>query len=48
MPFIATVLPVMIASPGDVTDYRALARDVLHEWNYIHSSPTNIVLMPVG
>jgi hypothetical protein len=48
MPFSATVLPVIIASPGDVTEYRALARDVLHEWNYIHSSPTNVVLMPVG
>lgn len=48
MPFSATVLPVIIASPGDVTEYRSLARDVLHEWNYIHSSPTNVVLMPVG
>lgn len=48
MPFSATVLPVIIASPGDVTEYRALTRDVLHEWNYIHSSPTNVVLMPVG
>lgn len=48
MPYTATVIPVMIASPGDVTDYRAQARDVLHEWNYIHSSSTNVVLMPVG
>jgi len=48
MPYTATVIPVMIASPGDVTDYRAHARDVLHEWNYVHSSSTNVVLMPVG
>ncbi len=48
MPFRATVFPVMVASPGDVAEYRTLARDVLHEWNYIHSSPTNVVLMPVG
>jgi hypothetical protein len=38
----------MIASPGDVTQYRTQARDVLHEWNYIHSSSTSVVLMPVG
>lgn len=48
MPFAATVVPVMIASPGDVSQYRACARDVLHEWNYIHSSATSVVLMPVG
>lgn len=48
MPFSATVLPVMIASPGDVHEYRAHARDVIHEWNYIHSASTNAVLMPVG
>ena len=48
MPYQATVLPVMIASPGDVNEYRAIARDVMHEWNYINSPATNAVLMPVG
>jgi len=48
MPFPATVLPVILASPGDVTEYRAIARTVLHEWNYIHSASTGLVLMPVG
>lgn len=48
MLFRATVLPVMVASTGDVNEYRAPARDVLHKCNYIHSSPTNVVLMPVG
>ena len=48
MSFAATVIPVMIASPGDVHEYRAQARDVLHEWNYIHSDVRHAVLMPVG
>lgn len=48
MPYSATVLPVMIASPSDVSDYRDVAREVLHEWNYVHSLATSIVLMPVG
>lgn len=48
MPYQATVLPVMIASPGDVNEYRAIARGVMHKWNYIHSPATNVVLMPVG
>ncbi len=48
MPYQATVLPVMIASPGDVNEYRSLARDIIHDWNYIHSTRTNVVLIPVG
>lgn len=48
MSFPATVIPVMIASPGDVHDYRAIATDILHEWNYIHSESTGVVLMPVA
>lgn len=48
MSFPATVIPVMIASPGDVHHYRAIATDILHEWNYIHSESTGVVLMPVA
>lgn len=48
MPYPATVIPVMIASPGDVQEFRTSARDILHEWNYIHSDSLQIVLMPVG
>lgn len=48
MPYVAKVLPIMIASPSDVHEYRAIARDVIHEWNYIYSPSANIVLMPVG
>lgn len=48
MAYTATVLPVMIASPGDVHEERQAARGVIHDWNYIHSLSTNSVLMPVG
>jgi hypothetical protein len=48
MAFAATVIQVMIASPGDVHEYRAVARNVLHEWNYVHSAPSQLVFMPVG
>jgi hypothetical protein len=48
MPYAATVVPVMIASPADVHEYRAAARDVINEWNYIHSASTGTVLLPVG
>lgn len=48
MAYSATVIPVMIASPGDVSEERNLIRDIIHEWNDIHSMQTNSVLMPVG
>jgi len=48
MSFPATVIPIMIASPGDVHTFRISTRDVIHEWNYIHSNSTHLVLMPVG
>lgn len=48
MAYNATVIPVMIASPGDVSEERNLIRDILHEWNDIHSISMNYVLLPVG
>jgi nucleoside 2-deoxyribosyltransferase len=44
----ATVLKVMIASPGDVTAERDVVREVIHEWNAVHSEDKGIVLLPVG
>lgn len=44
----AKVLPVMIASPGDVFEERETVREVLHTWNYINSLRTGLVLMPAG
>lgn len=48
MAYTATVVPVMLASPGDVSRERDAAREILHDWNYAHSLATNVVLMPVG
>jgi hypothetical protein len=38
----------MIASPGDVQVERNVAREVVHEWNAIHSHSTKILLQPIG
>lgn len=48
MPYQATVLRVMIASPGDVGDEREVIRRVIHDWNDVNSSATKIVLLAVG
>lgn len=48
MPFKATVFNVLIASPGDVDLERNIVREVVYEWNAIHSSATGIVFQPVG
>jgi hypothetical protein len=38
----------MIASPSDVAVERQAIRDVVHDWNAIHSEDKGIVLMPVA
>ena len=38
----------MIASPSDISSEREIVRDVLYEWNVVHSEDKKIVLMPVG
>lgn len=48
MSYEATVFNVMIASPGDVPAERSIARDVITEWNAVHSASREIVLMPTG
>jgi hypothetical protein len=48
MPYKAKVYKVMIASPGDVATERKVIRDVIHEWNNVHSEKEDIVLMPIG
>ena len=47
MPYEARSLKVMIASPGDVSADQTV-RDVLTEWNHIHSEDRGLVLMPIG
>jgi hypothetical protein len=48
MPYEATVYKVMIASPSDVAIERNLIREVLAEWNVIHSQGREVVLLSVG
>jgi hypothetical protein len=45
MGYDARVVKVMIASPGDVSTERQVVRDVLTEWNNIHSEDRKLVLM---
>lgn len=48
MAYEATVLKVMIASPEDVSTERQIAREVIQEWNAVHSEDRRMVLAPVG
>lgn len=48
MSYTAKVFNVMIASPSDVSNERSIARNVIHEWNAIHSNKTKVVLLPIG
>lgn len=47
MPYTAQILPVMIASPGDVAEERAIATDVIGLWNAVNSIATGTFLSPV-
>jgi hypothetical protein len=48
MPFSATVLRVMIASPGDVQKERAVVREVVSEWNSTNGAHRNVLLLAMG
>jgi hypothetical protein len=48
MSFNATVYNVMIASPSDVPEERKAVREVLYEWNAVHSDERKQILLPVG
>ncbi|MBA53005.1 MAG: hypothetical protein CMK89_00985 [Pseudomonadales bacterium] len=48
MAYKATVLPVMIASPGDVSEERDITRQIIHDWNDINSEKSKIMLSAVG
>lgn len=47
MAYIAQVIKVFIASPGDVADERTIAREVVLEWNAVNSQERGTVLLPV-
>ena len=38
MTYNASVIRVMIASPSDAASERQMIRDIIHEWNAIHST----------
>ena len=44
----AEVIKLMIASPSDVITEREVIRDIVHNWNFVHSEDKAVVLMPVG
>ncbi|MCA9458221.1 MAG: hypothetical protein KC587_16265, partial [Nitrospira sp.] len=48
MAYKATVVPVMIASPGDVNDERDIVRRVIHDWNDVNAQRSKIMLAAVG
>ncbi len=48
MAYQATVIPVMIASPGDVLEERKIIREVIHDWNDVNSSASKVILAPQG
>ncbi|HSQ33075.1 MAG TPA: hypothetical protein VLN49_24645 [Gemmatimonadaceae bacterium] len=48
MPFTATVLRLMIASPGDVQAERSVVREVVSEWNSTNGAHSNVMLLAVG
>jgi hypothetical protein len=46
MVFAATVVKVLIASPGDTVELRDAVEEVLHEWNGTRSGGAGVVLLP--
>ncbi|HQT00819.1 MAG: DUF4062 domain-containing protein [Hydrogenophilales bacterium 16-64-46] len=48
MSYVAKTFNVMIASPGDVASERSIVRDVVYEWNAVHSNARKIVLLLIG
>jgi len=48
MPYTATVYKVFIASPVDLNEERAIARQVILNWNNVHAESRQIILFPIG
>lgn len=47
MSYAATVYRILIASPSDVEAERAMIRDLVYQWNDVHSPTAGVVLLPV-
>jgi hypothetical protein len=48
MAYEVTAIEIMIASPSDVVRERQIVRDVIAQWNAVHSRREGICLMPIG
>lgn len=48
MPFAATVIQVLIASPSDLAEERKAAAEAVYEWNAQHAAAESVVLLPVA
>jgi hypothetical protein len=48
MSYDSKIYNVMIASPSDVPSERNIVREVVYEWNAVHSQSRKIVLLPIG
>lgn len=48
MAYDAKAIEIMIASPSDVVNERQAVRDIIAEWNAVHSRREAVCLMPVG
>jgi hypothetical protein len=48
MAYDAKAVEIMIASPSDVAQERQIVREVVAEWNAVHSRARAVVLMPVS
>ena len=46
MPFVATVMRVMIASPSDVPEARDAVEKAVHGWNDANARPKGVILQP--
>jgi hypothetical protein len=47
MPFEATILRVLIASPSDLAEERDAATRAINEWNALHAADESILLLPI-
>jgi hypothetical protein len=47
MSFNASVYRILIASPSDVADERAVIPEIINEWNAVSAHSTKIILMPI-
>ncbi len=48
MTYSAKVFKIFIASPEDVREERRLIREIIYDWNCLHSETKKMVLLPVG